>query len=64
MGGSEELKATMVNFNPGGAVASASVMYLLLSVLLGLVQRYLDPPLWLVTRFSYPLRSPCHGSAQ
>jgi carbon starvation protein len=54
VGGSEELKATMVNFNPGGAVAAASVMYLLLSVLLGLVQRYLNPPLWLVTLIFVP----------
>lgn len=54
VGGSEELKATLVNFNPGGAVAVASVMYLLLSVLLGLVQRYLKPPLWLVTLIFVP----------
>lgn len=54
VGGSEELKATMVNFNPGGAVAAASVMYLLLSVLLGVVQRYLNPPLWLVTLIFVP----------
>lgn len=54
VGGSEELKATMVNFNPGGAVAAASVMYLLLSVLLGLVQRFLNPPLWLVTLIFVP----------
>ncbi|MDM7923603.1 MAG: carbon starvation CstA family protein, partial [Pyrinomonadaceae bacterium] len=36
-------------FNPGGAVAFASVSYLLLSILLGLVERYLKPPLWLST---------------
>lgn len=54
VGGSEELRATMVNFNPGGAVASASIMYLLLSVVLGLVQRYLRPPLWLVTLIFVP----------
>ncbi|HYJ87222.1 MAG TPA: carbon starvation CstA family protein [Pyrinomonadaceae bacterium] len=54
VGGSEELRATMVNFNPGGAVAAASIMYLLLSVLLGLVQRYLTPPLWLVTLIFVP----------
>jgi carbon starvation protein len=54
VGGSEELRATMVNFNPGGAVAAASIMYLLLSVLLGLVQRYLNPPLWLVTLIFVP----------
>jgi carbon starvation protein len=54
VGGSEELRATMVNFNPGGAVAAASIMYLLLSVLLGVVQRYLNPPLWLVTLIFVP----------
>ncbi|MEK6282375.1 MAG: carbon starvation CstA family protein [Acidobacteriota bacterium] len=54
VGGSEELRATMTNFNPGGAVASASIIYLLLSVLLGLVQRYLNPPLWLVTLIFVP----------
>src|ERR1044071_1107356 len=47
--GSEELRATSVSFNAGGAVAAASVMYLLLSVVLGFVQKYLNPPLWLVT---------------
>ncbi len=54
VGGSEELRASLVNFNPGGAVAAASIMYLLLSVLLGLVQRYLNPPLWLVTLIFVP----------
>jgi carbon starvation protein len=54
VGGSEELRATIVNFNPGGAVAAASIMYLLLSVLLGVVQRYLNPPLWLVTLIFVP----------
>ncbi len=54
VGGSEELRATMVNFNPGGAVAAASILYLLLSVLLGVVQRYLNPPLWLVTLIFVP----------
>jgi carbon starvation protein len=47
--GSEELRAASVTFNPGGAVAAASVLYLALTVVLGLVQKYLDPPLWLVT---------------
>lgn len=53
-GGSEELRAATVSFNPGGAVAAASVMYLALSLLLGLVQRYLNPPLWLVTIIFVP----------
>ncbi|HJU54517.1 MAG TPA: carbon starvation CstA family protein [Pyrinomonadaceae bacterium] len=52
--GSEELRQGNVAFNPGGAVAAASVMYLILSVTLGLVQRYLDPPLWLVTLIFVP----------
>jgi carbon starvation protein len=52
--GSEELRAGQVSFNPGGAVAAASVMYLLLSVVLGLVQKYLRPPLWLVTLVFVP----------
>ena len=41
-------------FNPGGAVAFASVAYLILSIILGLVERYLRPPLWLVTIIFVP----------
>lgn len=54
VGGSEELRATTLTFNPGGAVAAASILYLLLSIVLGLVQRYLNPPLWLVTVIFVP----------
>ena len=54
VGGSEELRAASVSFNPGGAVAAASVLYLTLSVVMGLVQRYLNPPLWLVTLVFVP----------
>jgi len=54
VGGSEELQGTSVAFNAGGAVAAASVMYLTLSIVLGLVQRYLNPPLWLVTLIFVP----------
>ncbi len=53
-GVTEELAGTQVKFNPGGAVAAASIMYLLLAVVLGLVQRYLKPPLWLVTVIFVP----------
>jgi carbon starvation protein len=42
-------------FNPGGAVAIASVMYLGLSIVLGIVERYLKPPLWLTTIIFVPL---------
>jgi carbon starvation protein len=41
-------------FNPGGAVAIASVMYLGLSIALGLVERYLRPPLFLTTMIFVP----------
>ena len=54
VGGSEELQGTTVTFNPGGAVAAASIMYLTLSIVLGLVQRFFNPPLWLVTLIFVP----------
>ena len=41
-------------FHPGGAVAAASIFYLLLAVLMGLVQRFLNPPLWLLTIIFVP----------
>lgn len=47
--GAEELAGTEQAFDPGGAVAAASVMYLLLAVVMGCVQRLLAPSLWLVT---------------
>ncbi|MGQ0553452.1 MAG: carbon starvation CstA family protein [Planctomycetota bacterium] len=57
--GPEELGALAANshaatFHPGGAVAAASVLYLGLSLLLGLVQRWLRPPLWLVSVIFVP----------
>jgi carbon starvation protein len=47
--GTEELAGAAAAFHPGGAVAAASIFYLLLAVVMGLVQRFLDPPLWLLT---------------
>jgi carbon starvation protein len=41
-------------FNPGGAVAAASIMYLALAVLMGVVDRFLKPPLWLQTAIFVP----------
>ncbi len=52
--GTEELEAAGVRFNPGGAVAAASVMYLTLSIVMGVVQRLFSPPLWLVTLVFVP----------
>jgi carbon starvation protein len=47
--GTEELVEQGVRFNPGGAVAFASAAYLALAVLMGLVQRRWNPPLWALT---------------
>jgi carbon starvation protein len=43
-----------ISFNPGGAVAFASITYLALAVLLGFIQRFLNPPLWLSTVIFVP----------
>lgn len=50
----DEALAGETQFNPGGAVALASVLYLGLSFVLGLVERYLKPPLWLATIIFVP----------
>lgn len=50
----EELAGVTTFFNPGGAVAFASICYITLAVLMGLIQRFLNPPLWLVTIFFVP----------
>jgi len=52
--GSEELAGAAATFHPGGAVAAASIFYLLIAVVMGLVQRYLNPPLWLLTAIFVP----------
>jgi carbon starvation protein len=50
----DEALQNATGFNPGGAVAAASILYLLLSVVLGLVERFLKPPLWLTTLIFVP----------
>lgn len=50
----EELQGLDLNFHPGGAVAWASISYLLLSICLGLVERYLKFPLWINTLIFVP----------
>ena len=50
--GTEELQGA--TFNAGGAVAFASAAYLILSIVLGLVERFLKPPLWLSTIIFVP----------
>lgn len=54
VGTSVELQGLDAPFNKGGAVASAATMYLLLAVVMGLVQRFLRPPLWLITAVFVP----------
>src|SRR6185503_7460121 len=39
--GDAELAGLTFRFNPGGAVAAASIMYLVLAVVMGLVDRFL-----------------------
>ena len=50
----DDALAGETKFNPGGAVALASVLYLGLSILLGLVERFIKPPLWLATAIFVP----------
>ena len=45
----DDALAGETRFSPGGAVALASVLYLGLSILLGVVERFIRPPLWLAT---------------
>jgi carbon starvation protein len=52
--GDSELAGLTFRFNPGGAVAAASMMYLGLAVVMGLVDRFLKPPLWLQTIIFVP----------
>jgi carbon starvation protein len=47
--GGDDLVGGELAFNPGGAVAAASVLYLLLAVVMGVVERVVKPPLWLLT---------------
>jgi len=53
--GDKDLAGLTFAFNPGGAVALSSALYLLLAVVMGLVERYVKPPLWLQTVIFVPL---------
>lgn len=52
--GTEELAHAGGGFHAGGAVAAASIFYLSLAVIMGLVQKFLNPPLWLMTIIFVP----------
>jgi carbon starvation protein len=59
VGKAEELQGLNTTFNKGGAVAASSALYLLLAVVMGIVQRTLKPPMWLVTVIFVPLTLGC-----
>lgn len=59
LGRAEELEGLDTPFNKGGAVAMASMLYLGLAVALGLVDRFLKPPLWLSTVIFVPATLAC-----
>jgi len=54
LGRIEELEGVKVGFERGGAVAFASVAYLTLAIVMGLIQRKWNPPLWLLTIIFVP----------
>jgi carbon starvation protein len=59
VGRTEDLEGMAFAFNLGGAVALASVLYLALSIVMGLVERHLRPPLWLTTLVFVPATLGC-----
>jgi carbon starvation protein len=58
-GKTEDLEGLATSFNQGGAVALASVLYLILSVVMGLVERFIKPPLWVNTLVFVPATLGC-----
>jgi carbon starvation protein len=52
--GDPEFRGMKFEFNQGGAVAVASLLYLSLAIAMGLVDRFLKPPLWLQTLIFVP----------
>jgi carbon starvation protein len=54
VGKTEELQGILGNFNRGGAVAAASISYLLLALLMGVIQRKWNPPILLQTIIFVP----------
>jgi carbon starvation protein len=52
--GDPEMRGLETAFDQGGAVAAASVMYLGLALVMGVVARWMAPPLWLQTLVFVP----------
>jgi len=55
VGITEELQGGELFFNPGGAVAAAAIMYLGLSLVLGFIEHFLKPKMWIITIIFVPL---------
>ncbi len=55
VGITEELEGVKLFFNPGGAVAAAAIIYLSLSLIMGLLDRFLKPSLFVTTIIFVPL---------
>ncbi|NUQ78202.1 MAG: carbon starvation protein A [Polyangiaceae bacterium] len=54
VGKTEEFEGGAFRFNPGGAVAGAALMYLALSILMGVVEKKWKPRLWVSTVIFVP----------
>lgn len=52
--GKTSAEGVVTTFNQGGAVALAAILYLGLALIMGLVGRFLSPPLWLQTIIFVP----------
>jgi carbon starvation protein len=59
VGKTEDLEGFRTSFNQGGAVALASMLYLLLAVLMGFIERFVKPPLWVTTLVFVPATLGC-----
>lgn len=59
VGNAEELEGLNTTFNKGSAVAMASFLYLALALLMGIVERFLKPPMWLSTLLFVPATLAC-----
>ncbi len=59
VGKTEEFEGGSFRFNPGGAVAAAAVLYLLLSIVMGVIEKKLKPALWVLTAVFVPLTLFC-----
>lgn len=59
VGKTEEFEGGSFRFNPGGAVAAAAVLYLLLSIIMGVIEKKLKPALWVLTAVFVPLTLFC-----